>query len=402
MPYSKTLRIAFGLMIIGLLAFVWSLALGEPAVAWRAYLVNFLLFSAIAQGAVLFSAMTNTVQATWSLRLAPLAEAFSSFFPVSFVLFLGLFLGGEHVFPWLEADLHHGKAFWLDLRFLFTRDLIGFLLLYGLGFAYLYYALWFRLGTISSTTGLRATMARIWQGKHPDPQAYAHRKFVFGILYLVAFTFVLSLIGYDLVMAAEPHWYSTLFGAYTFIKAIYTGFGGLFILTACLHLSRKLSFEVSDAEYIDLGKLFFAFCLIWADFFYCQLVVIWYGNIPEETSYIITRTFVAPWNAIAWTVFAVCFVLPFITLINRRIKAVPQAMIGLCSLVIAGMWLEHYLLLGPALEVQTGRFVLTPADFLIGLGFAGLLVATVAGFLKHFPEMLQSRKAESLAEEGSG
>ncbi len=400
MQYVKTFRLAFGLMIIGLLAFVWSLALGEAAVAWRAYLVNFLLFSAMAQGAVLFSAMTNTVQARWSLRLAPLAEAFSSFFPVSFLLFLGLFLGGENVFPWLHADLHHGKEVWLSLPFLFARDLLGLLLLYGLGFAYLYYALWFRLGKISGTSGLRAKMAALWQGKKPDPEAYAHRKYLFGILYLVAFTLVLSLLGYDLVMAAEPHWYSTLFGAYTFIKAIYIGFGALFILAACLHLSRKAAFQVSDSEYIDLGKLFLAFCLIWADFFYCQLVVIWYGNIPEETAYIITRTFIAPWNRIAWTVFAVCFVLPFITLLNRRIKAVPQAMIGLCSLVILGIWLEHYLLLGPALEVQTGGIPLTPADLFIALGFIGLLLATVLGFLKHFPELLQGPALETPAEEG--
>ena len=50
---------------------------------------------------------------------------------------------------------------------------------------------------------------------------------VFGILYLLAFALVLSLIGYDLVMATDPHWYSTLFGAYAFIKAFYIGLGAL-------------------------------------------------------------------------------------------------------------------------------------------------------------------------------
>ena len=60
-------------------------------------------------------------------------------------------------------------------------------------------------------------------------------RIVFSILYMLAFALVLSLIGYDLVMGTDPHWYSTLFGAYTFVKAIYIGFGALIILTSILH-----------------------------------------------------------------------------------------------------------------------------------------------------------------------
>ena len=210
------------------------------------------------------------------------------------------------------------------------------------------------------------------------------------MLYLLAFAIVLSLIGYDLVMAAEPHWYSTLFGAYCFVKAIYVGFGALIILAAYLHLNRNISFNVSSAEFHDMGKLFFAFCLVWADFFYCQLVVIWYGNISEEAAYIITRTMVTPWKGMAWTVFIICFLLPFFILLNRKIKTFPRAMLSLCLLVIAGMWLEHYLLLAPALHHQPGHMPLSAYEILIALGFGGLLIFTVFGFLNQFPEMLAS------------
>jgi hypothetical protein len=386
---NRIFHIAAALMVIGLLAFVWPLVTGHPETAWQAYLVNFLLFSAIAQGAVLFSAMMNTVQARWSKRFANIAEAFCAFFPISFILFLGLFFGRLYVFPWLGHDLH-GKEVWLNIPFLFSRDMAALFILYALGFMYLYYALWFKISPDTSGSALKKRLTRRWQKRPPDPEKYEHRRYVFGVLYLLAFAIVLSLIGYDLVMAAEPHWYSTLFGAYSFIKAIYIGFGALIILAAFLHLSKNVAFELTSAEFHDMGKLFFAFCLAWADFFYCQLVVIWYGNISEETSYIIARTVLAPWNRIAWTVFIVCFILPFFILLNRKIKTIPKAMIVLCSVVIAGMWLEHYLLLGPALSRQAAGMPVAPVEVGVALGFVGLLMAAVFGYFNQFPEMLES------------
>ena len=98
----------------------------------------------------------------------------------------------------------------------------------------------------------------------------------FCILYILAFVSVLSLIGYDLVMATDPHWYSTLFGGYTFVKAFYVGLGGIIILASFLKLKSPSAVPLADSHFHDVGKLFFGFCLVWADFFYCQFLVIWY------------------------------------------------------------------------------------------------------------------------------
>jgi hypothetical protein len=47
------------LIIIGLAAFIYGIIGDHPEKAWQAYLINFLLWSAIAQGAVLFSAVMH-------------------------------------------------------------------------------------------------------------------------------------------------------------------------------------------------------------------------------------------------------------------------------------------------------------------------------------------------------
>jgi hypothetical protein len=351
------------LVAAGAAAFLLQLSGPQPARAWQALLINFLLWSSIAQGGVLFSALMRTVRARWTGALSPLSESFAAFFPVSLALFPLLLLGREHLFPWLHADLH-GKEAWLNLPFLFTRDLAGLLVLYGLGGGY-------------------ALLARR-QRRRPDPEAEG-RLGVLAILYLLAFALVLSLLGFDLLMAADPHWYSTLFGGYTFVKAIYLGLGGLIVLAAALHLDPVSGLRFTEGQFHDLGKLFFAFCLVWADFFYAQLVVIWYGNIPEESAWVIQRTMAAPWNRLAWTVFLACFVIPFLVLLNRRVKTRPRFMLPFCSAVIAGLWLEHLLILGPALFPGAAAIPVGIPDLLISAGFLGLMALALGAALARWP-----------------
>jgi len=386
--------ICLSLVIIGLGTFIVGLMGRHPERAWQAYLINFLLWSAIAQGGLMFSAVMHTVKAKWSGPLSNLAESFTAFFPVSFGLFLILFLGKSHIFPWLHQDLR-GKEIWLNVPFLFTRDVLGLLVLYGLGFAYLYHALRLKLDRSVSCGRIRKRLYGRWDRSISNDERCRDRMTVFGILYMLAFALVLSLIGYDLVMSMDPHWYSTLFGAYTFVKAFYIGLGGLIILASILHLNPVIDFKLKASDFHDIGKLFFAFCMVWGDFFYVQLVVIWYGNIPEETAYFIERTMTPPWNFLAWFVFTVCFIIPFVILLNKKIKTKPQFMSILCMVVIMGIWLEHFLLIGPVLNPHVSALPLGLTDGLIFLGFFGLMALAVVFFLNMFPELVRGVDGEA-------
>jgi len=375
------------LLAIGGIAFLIGTLGAHPEHAWQTYLINFLLWSAIAQGAVLFSAVMHMTKARWSGPLAGLSEAFTAFFPLSFALFLLLFLGRAHIFPWLYEDLH-GKEIWLNIPFLFWRDFFGLLILYLLGFAYLYNALQLKFDPTKSNDGIRKYIYTSWNANRRDVDRIKKKMTTWGGLYILAFALVLSLIGFDLIMSMDPHWISTLFGAYHFVKAFYLGLGGLIILASLLYIKKGKATGLTESHFHDIGKLFFAFCLLWADFFYVQLVVIWYGNIPEETYYVITRSMLAPWNVLAWSVFGVCFVLPFFILLNKSVKTKPVFMIVLCSVVIIGIWFEHLLLLGPALSHGSGEIQLRLSDGLISLGFLGLMVMAVSFFLRVFPEII--------------
>ena len=388
---SKTVLLLFGvLVLVGLATFIFQLGGEHPERAWQAYHLNFLLWSAVAQGGLLFSIVMHLVGAKWSQPMQRLAESFAAFFPVSFILFLLLFLGKGYLFPWLHRDFH-GQKLWLNLPFLFSRDLTGLLLLYGLGLAYLYYALRSQLDPERPQGKLRSFLLR--NVSHRQEEMLRCRKVmtVLSVLYILAYAIVLTLLAFDLVMSLEPPWFSTLFGAYAFAKAFYLGLAALMILSAIFHSGRDGESSLTSSHLHDLGKLLFGFCLVWADFFYVQLLVIWYGNVSEETSYVIQRVMLLPWRQLAWIVMIVGFVIPFFILLNRRIKSKPLPMIILCSVVIVCLWLEHLLLLGPAWNHHLSSLPLGPTDVLIFLGFFGLMAFSITYFLRLFPEFTPER-----------
>jgi hypothetical protein len=378
--------VSVAFVVIGLGAFAVALGSDHPEKAWRAYMLNFLLWSAMAQGAVAFSAVTHVTKARWSKGLSVLAESFSAFFPVSFVLFLVLFLGKNEVFPWLHEELH-GKAAWINLPFLFTRDGAGLVILYGFGFLYRRNAVRLRSARMESRDaggsgqGRRASV-------HSSPlERLEARTTLFASVYILLFTLVGSLLAYDLVMSMEPHWLSTLFGAYSFVKAFYMGLGGLIILAFLIYRRHGARSGLTPDNFHDVGKLFFAFGLLWADFYYVQLLVIWYGNLSEETNYVIRRSVFGPWNLIAWGVLLVCFLFPFLILLNKRVKTLPIPMTLICGVVIVGFWFEHLMLIGPAMSHGVKTISIGVLDGLISLGFLGLMAMSIRWLMNRLPDV---------------
>jgi len=101
-----------------------------------------------------------------------------------------------------------------------------------------------------------------------------------------------------------------------------------------------------------------------------------------------------PWKPLAWAVFLVVFILPFLVLLSQKIKTKPIIMIILCSVVGIGMWFEHLLLIAPALSPDAANLPLGYSDGLISLGFLGLMALAVTYFLRLFPELVQVKEKE--------
>lgn len=346
------------LSVVGAIAFFMGINGSQPLRTWQAYLFNYLYWTSISSGAVLFVAVLNMTGAIWARPIKRLAEAMGAFLPVSFLLFWVLYPARALIFPW-AAHPPAEKAAWLNLPFLFARDGAAHLLLTLIGLALLF----------TSVRGDRA-----WRS---DPAAARsgggwRAQLVLSPILGIAYAFVLSLLAVDLVMSLDPVWYSTMFPGYFFVGAFYVAVAALYLVVLLGARPLGLDAYLHPREYHDLGKLTMAFCLFTGYVYYAQFLVIWYGNLPDETSHVITRVKLEPWARLSWAVLFMIFVIPFATLLSRRVKLLKVPMIILTVMILVGMWLERFLLVVPSLWKE-GTIPIGVTEILIGLGFLGVV-----------------------------
>ncbi len=374
---QRYLLVVFSLMVlVGALTFVSGIFGPHPQRAWQTYLINFVFWTGLSFGTVLFSAILTITNARWGRPLKRLAEAFGAFLPVSFLLFWVIFTGRDEIFHWIHEPIPE-KAAWLNVPFLFARDGIGLFALTALATAIVYFSVKRDLSAIAGNTD-------DLQLDEDKRDRYERILVVLSPIYGILYALILSLIAFDLIMSLSPHWYSTLFGAYYFIGSLYTGLAALMILAGISVKVLHLGHYIHPRQFHDLAKLMLGFCLVTGDFFFTQFLVIWYGNLPEETRYVILRTRNATWEPLAWSVLIVCFAVPFVVLLNRKVKMKPLPMIVLSVVILGGMWLERFLLVAPSIwEGKHIPFGMT--EILITTGFLGAVALCILTFVRRFP-----------------
>lgn len=375
--------VVFGLLLLtGMVSFFYGIAGPDRQRTWQVYLINFLFWSGIAFSATVFVAILNITNARWGRPLKRLAEALGAFTPVAFLLFWVLYFGSESIFPWVR-DPVQGRESWLNTVSLFTRNGIGLFLLTGVSVALIYCSVRGDLKQISRQTG----SGREGPPEEPSNDPFWHAQVILSPISAILFCFVFSLVAFDLVMSLDPHWTSTLFGGYYFIGSFYSGLAALTLLSGLSYrpggIATELKKILRPRHLHDLGKLLFGFCLMTGYLFYTQFLVIWYGNIPEETHYLIQRLYRMPWKTLSVIILLMAFGVPFILLLIRRIKMKPEALIPLSVLILAGMWLERFLLVVPSLSKGQG-VPLGLTEVLITGGFVGAMGLTAGLFLKTF------------------
>jgi Ni/Fe-hydrogenase subunit HybB-like protein len=364
------------LAVIGGAAFGIGISGSQAERAWQVFLVNYLFWSGLAFGSVLISAALVITKARWGRPLKRLAEAPVAFLPLSFLLFWVLYLGRDKLFPWIHEPVPQKEA-WLNTGFLFTRDGVSIFLLTAVSLALVYYSVRGEREIYSQGIGA-------WEGTRDRGEENLRKQAILSPLLAILYALILSLIGFDLVMSLSPHWHSTLFGMYFFTGGFYSALAGLMVLSVISVKFFKMERFIERRQFHDLGKLLLGFCLVTGDFFFSQFLVIWYGNLPEETRFVITRVSSAPWKPLAWTVLVVCFALPFAVLLSRKAKMKQGLMLILSGIILVGMWLERFLLVAPSLW-KGKELPLGLAEILISLGFLGLMGISLLWFFNRFP-----------------
>jgi hypothetical protein len=387
---------------VGAAAFAAALLLGQPQRAWQAFHVNFLFWTGLAFAGVVISAILRLTDSRWGLTVRRLGECGVAFVPVALLLFAGEAFGWRHIGPSL-AGLSPGKQAWLAPSALLLRDGIALAVLAAGALAYVCVSLRPDLGAArddgrAPATWLVARLSRGWRG--PEREAVRSRRITvhLGAWLVLAYCLVFTLLGIDLIMALDPTWTSTLFGAYFFITNLYLGWAALSATAGWIGMrDGGPSAAAIDAKVRhSLGTVFFAFCFLSVDFFWSQFLVIWYGNLPEEAPFVLRRIRGAPWGDVAFAVLLFCYAVPFFALLFKRLKRDPRTLFALGALVVALVWLERFLLVVPSVWRGAG-VPFGPLEIGVTLGFAGLFGVSWSWLARRVP--LQPAAAVVAAQE---
>jgi len=209
-------------------------------------------------------------------------------------------------------------------------------------------------------------------------------------------------------MSIAPMWFSNLFGGYFAWGGFLSAVAATALVAVLLRGAPGLEGQITAPRMHDLGKMVFAFSIFWMYLFWSQYLIIWYGNLPEETSYLGARLgpqfLQATWDFAAYrlnapyawltlSVWALCWIIPFWMLLGQRPKRTPAILGGVSALVLVGFWLERNVLVWPSLVPEDGGAWLGLLQVGIAAGFLGGFVLVFLVYTRVFPSLVVPRRA---------
>jgi len=398
------------LIAIGVAAFAYGLST-QPDTAWRAYHVNFIYFATLAQGGLCLACAIVIIDARWPGPIRHVAEGLAAWVPVSFVLLAIGYFGRESVLTnWIHGA-PAGKEGWLSIPRVYITDLGILFVLAILSIRFLKLSVRPALeGAAERAPRARGMFARWsanWRGQDVELAESARKLRVLAPIIALVYAFGYTLVGYDQVMSLTPTWFSTMFGWYFTWSGFLSGIAMTTLICVFLRNAPGWEDQLSKDRFHDLGKMLFAFSIFWMYLFFSQYIVIWYGNLPEETQFFELRLgsqflqdtwhfafdrLKEPYVATSMVAWAGCWIIPFWILLGQAPKR-SWYIVGPVSVVmLAGFWLERNVLIWPSLVPHDGLAWLGPVQLGIAAGFFGAFALVFLIYSRVFPTLPVPRR----------
>ena len=323
-------------------------------------LIDSFFFFGIGLGALFFLALQYATETGWYASVKRVIEAVSGFLPVGIILLAVTLLiitlqDGAHLYIWMDDEVVKNdeilqeKSAYLNKGFFWVRTLV-YLSVY-----YIYYRGFRKRSILEDTVG------------GTDIHFTNYKK---AAVFLVFFAVFSSMQSWDWIMSVDAHWFSTLFGWYVFAGMWCTTMITLVTLTLYLKKNGYLP-NVNESHIHDLGKWTFATSFLWSYLWFSQFMLIWYANIPEETTYHLTR--IKDFRFLYFGMFLVNFAFPMVLLMSRDAKRHAGILTFVGSIVLVGHWVDVYIMIMAGSMGEHAR---------IGFLEIGLLLAVLGLFLK--------------------
>jgi len=302
-------RVQLPALIVGVIGLiVWVAAFGVGMTTqqfFQSYLFAFLFWMAIPLGSFSLLLLHHTVGGLWGVAIRRMLESAVLTLPLIALLFVPIALFAmPYLYEWSIPDIvaHDEilqlKTPYLNVPFFIIRAVIYFAFWIGTAFTLVAWSKEQDKTGNPSILGRFATLSPI------------------GIaLYVLTMTFA----AVDWGMSLEPHWFSAIYGGIFVIGQGLTTFAFMIMMVGLLANRKPLSQILVTKQFHDLGNLLFAFTILWTYFSLSQFLIMWSGNLPEETPWYLRRQ-QPGWNELAVFIVLFQFAIPFFLLLQRFIK----------------------------------------------------------------------------------
>ncbi len=329
-------RLAALAVAAGATALVVGTLLGRAGPAFAALAASWLFFAGLAAGGVALAAAIRIARGRWAETILPIADASTGFFASALAILAVLVAGARLFIPW-AAQASAGHQAGLAARLLLASGI-----LFALGARF---------------------VARVRGGEAED------RVRTRAVVYICAYAVVLSIWAFDLVMALSEGPPSTVVPAYYFLGAFLSGLAWVALVAALRGVAGP------DLRH-DVGKLLFAFIVVWSYLLWALFLPTWYANIPEEAAPLLAR-WRAPYRPVTMFVLVAVFAWPFWLLFSEKLKRRRATLATGAATILLGLLCERFLLVFPSLHLRGGA-----SSLLVGLGVTlgvlGLFLLSVA------------------------
>ena len=361
---STTFRIVtLALISIGAISFLLGLS-SDPQRVWANYLIVNYYFLSLAMGGAFFLVIQNISQSGWSSAFKRVPEAMMAYIPFAAGFFLLIYFGMHSLYQWSDKEsvatdqvLQH-KAVFLNIPFFFVRLII-------------YFALWILFSFILRKFSLREDKIDP-ADKAAILELFRKNELLSKIfIFILAFTFSLS--AFDWIMSIDAHWSSTIFALKNVIAAFLHGVSVLTLIVFILYKRGYFPF-LNKFHLHDFSRYIFIFSILWGYFWFAQFMIIWYGNIPEETIYYYIR-WNPGWKVLFFLEIGLNWTIPFLVLLPVKTSRNMTVITTVIVFLIIGQYVDLFSQIIPG---TTGVLKFGWIEAGLFIGFAGLFMLVVA------------------------
>lgn len=302
--------------------------------ALRSWLLGFVLWAGIGIGSIGVLLLQYLTGGAWGVVIRRVIEAGSRTLPILVVLFLPIAIGINGLYHWTHLPptdhvIEH-RGWYMTVPWWIIRSAI-------------YFALW----------GVMAYLLNKWSREQDATNDYEESARVLGTATrfsgptLAIFALVVSFAVVDWLMMLDPHWFSTMWGLLFVAGWALSCFCFSVIILAWLSDKPPMNRVLGKRHFHDLGKLMLALVMVWAYLNFSQFLIIYSGNIPEETVWYLARTR-GGWQAIGVVLIIFHFAVPFLILLSREIKREPTRLAWLAAFILFMRLVDMFYLIAPS------------------------------------------------------